>query len=162
MNWDESELKQMLLNKEMRVKGISLQAAYKNLSESEQWGEFFKDPVKEAKADKPKGSKHHNEKTSVDGMVFDSKKESQVYNDLKLRLRAKDIKTFARQVPFILNEAEHGNKPVIWIADFIVWELDGRVRIMDVKPSEFYKTDTYKVKKRLFESQSGLKIEEIY
>lgn len=155
---DETALKRILLEQKMR-EGMTLQQAHAALENDPRYGPLFKGPDKETK---PKGSKMRNEITSVDGMRFDSKKEAEFYNQLKLRLRARDIKAFARQVPFILNEAEHGNRPVMLKVDFVVWELDGRVRIIDIKPAENFLTKEYKTKKRLFESMSGLKIEEIY
>lgn len=131
--------------------------AVEELRQDSQLGWLFEET--KAKKKKPK---YNNKQVSVDGMLFDSKKESEFYIQCKLRLRGRDIKIFARQVPFILNDAENGSTPVKLILDFIVWENDGSIRYIDIKPSEFFKTDTYKVKKRLFESQSGLKIEEIY
>jgi len=160
-NWDESDLKKHLIKKELD-KGIPLKKALEKLSKESKWEWLFQDPVKDAKELKKKTtSKMGNKKETVDGMIFDSKKEAEYYRQLKLRLRSKDIKTFARQVPFVLNEAD-GTKPVILIIDFVVWENDGTVHIQDIKASEYFKTDVYKVKKRLFESQSGLRIEEIY
>lgn len=158
MNWTEPELKQMLLEKEMK-KGLTVGQALIKLQNDPKWADLFRDPEKKAKDEK---SKMGNVRCSVDGMSFHSTKEGQYYSQLKLRLRSKDIRTFAKQVPFILNEADHGNKPVIWIADFVVWNNDNTVSIIDIKPAEDFLTKEYRTKKRLFESMSGLKIEEVY
>jgi hypothetical protein len=156
MNFDETEFKQMLINRKMQ-QGKTMIQAVEELRQDTQLGWLF-----QSAKGKEKKAKYNNKHVSVDGMSFDSKKESEFYIQQKLRLRARDIKIFARQVPFILNEADNGNTPVILVLDFIVWENDGRIRYIDIKPAEDFKTDVYKVKKRLFESQSGLMIEEIY
>lgn len=93
---------------------------------------------------KPKKSKYNNKRIKLDGHLFDSKKEADYYCELKLRLSAGDIRGFCIQPKFILTA------DIIYIADFIVFENDGNVRIVDVKGIE---TDVFKLKKRLFEEK---------
>lgn len=153
MNWDPAEFKQLLIKKELNF-GKTLQEAMTKLSI--QYPELFPPDGK------PKKSKMGNTAVTIDKIKFHSKKEAAYYEDLKLRLRSRDIKTFARQVTFVLNDAANGHKPVEYVADFVVWNNDGSVEIIDVKASEAFKTDVYKLKKRLFESSSGLSIKEVY
>jgi hypothetical protein len=83
---------------------------------------------------KPKrGNKYGAKRTIVDGITFDSKREAEVYGDLKLLERAGKIYGFERQRKFelIVNGEIIGN----YRADFafIDVEQDGRLRVIDVK-----------------------------
>ncbi len=51
---------------------------------------------------RPRRSKMRNEKVTIDGITFDSKKEAARYQELKLMLRAGAITGFERQVEFEL------------------------------------------------------------
>ena len=102
--------------------------------------------------DKKKKSKYNANKVEVDGIKFDSKKEADFYNELKLRLSAGDIKGFCRQAEFILANNTR------YKADFIVFNNDGTSDVIDVKG---FKTDVYKLKKKLFEDKFKLKIKEV-
>lgn len=99
-----------------------------------------------------KKSKYNANKVEIDGIKFDSIKEADYYNELKLRLQAGEIKGFCRQAEFIL-----GNN-VRYKADFVVFNNDGTSEIIDVKG---FKTDIYKLKKKLFEDKFNLKIIEV-
>jgi hypothetical protein len=119
----------------------------------EQYKEFLERNNKTSPKTKPKKSKYHNKKVKIDGHVFDSIKESEYYNELKLRLKAEDIFGFCIQPIFILTNS------ISYRPDFIVWNVDGSVEIIDTKG---FKTDVYKIKKKLFEEKFNLKIKEIY
>ena len=101
---------------------------------------------------KPKKSKYGAIKTSVDGHVFDSKKEAEYYSELKLKLRAGAVKGFCLQPIFILAP------DLKYKADFIVFNLDNTVEIIDVKG---FKTKEYITKKKVFEDKYDLKIKEV-
>lgn len=101
---------------------------------------------------KSKKSKYGAKKTSVDGQTFDSKKEAEYYQELKLKLRAGAVKGFCLQPIFVLAPN------LKYKADFIVFNLDNTVEIIDVKG---FKTKEYKVKKKIFEDKYDLKIKEI-
>ena len=62
-----------------------------------------------------KKAKYRSYKTSIDGHTFDSLKEANYYNDLKLRLKCNDIKGFCLQPTFILAPG------LKYKADFIVF-----------------------------------------
>lgn len=99
-----------------------------------------------------KKTKYNANKVEVDGIKFDSKKEADYYSELKLRLQAGDIKGFCRQAEFILANN------VRYKADFVIFNNDGTSEIIDVKG---FKTDVYKLKKKLFEDKFKLKIKEV-
>ena len=101
---------------------------------------------------KKKKSKYNANKVEVDGIKFDSKKEADYYSELKLRLAAKDIKGFCRQAEFVLAPN------LRYKADFVVFNSDGTADVIDVKG---FKTDVYKLKKKVFEDKFKLKIKEI-
>jgi len=96
--------------------------------------------------------KYGNRKTVVDGIVFDSVKESRYYMHLKLMEKAGYVVKIQRQVPFILQDGfRKGGKairPIKYIADFVVEYADGHTEVIDVKGC---KTDVYLLKKKLFE-----------
>lgn len=98
-------------------------------------------------ADKKKQPKYRNNRTKVDGILFDSKKEADYYSDLKLQLRIGTIWGFCRQPEFILLEGFAGVRPETYRADFIVFNLDGTCEIVDVKG---YRTEVYKIKEKQF------------
>ena len=75
-------------------------------------------------------SKYGAKKTNVDGHSFDSQKEANYYEELKIRLRAKEIKGFCIQPTFILTPN------LKYKADFIVFNNDNTTEIIDVKRNE--------------------------
>lgn len=101
---------------------------------------------------KNKKSKYNANKVEVDGIKFDSKKEADFYNELKLRLSAGDIKGFCRQAEFVLAPN------LRYKADFVVFNNDGTSEIIDVKGMQ---TQVYKDKKKVFEDKFKLKIKEV-
>lgn len=107
-------------------------------------------------------SKYRSVKTEVNGMMFDSKREAEVYTSLKALERAGTIRALERQVKFPLHavEANTGQKGKVctYIADFVFQDLDGRTNIYDAKG---YKTAIYRLKKKWFELQYGLRIVEV-
>lgn len=106
---------------------------------------------KEYQKNKGKRSKYGAVKTSIDGQIFDSKKEADYYCDLKLRLQSGDIRGFCLQPVFILAPG------LKYKADFIVFHNDGTSEIIDTKG---FKTKEYIAKKKVFEDKYNLKIKE--
>ena len=101
---------------------------------------------------KSKKAKYRSYKTSVDGHTFDSLKEAEYYQDLKVRLKANDIKGFCLQPTFMLAPG------LKYKADFITFNNDGTYDVIDVKG---FKTKEYIAKKKVFEDKYNLKITEI-
>ncbi|MBX4920975.1 DUF1064 domain-containing protein [Rhizobium bangladeshense] len=83
---------------------------------------------------KPKrGNKFGARRTVFDGITFDSKREAEVYRDLKLLERAGRISGFERQRKFelIVNGEIIGSAKIDFA--FIDHDQDGRFRCVDVK-----------------------------
>jgi len=83
---------------------------------------------------KPKpGNKFRAKRTVFDGITFDSKREAEVYGDLKLLERAGRISGFDRQRKFELIVS--GEIIGTYKADFVFIDhaQDGRLRVVDVK-----------------------------
>lgn len=97
-------------------------------------------------------SKYRNRKVTIDGRTFDSMAEAAYYQELKLRLKAGDIKGFACQpkIELIPGFTKHGRKirPMTYIADFEITHNDGSIEYIDVKGVE---TETFKLKRKLFD-----------
>lgn len=97
-------------------------------------------------------SKYNARKTVVDGITFDSKKEANYYCELRMRRFAGEIKGFDLQVPFELQPSfKYQGKTIRaikYIADFVIKHKDGSEEVVDVKGM---RTETYKVKKKLFQ-----------
>ena len=93
--------------------------------------------------------KYNNLKTVVDGIKFDSKRESMHYLNLKLLERGKVITDLKLQVPFDLAPSVIINKrkkPALrYFADFTYSE-NGKFVVNDVKG---VLTDTYIIKRHL-------------
>lgn len=107
-------------------------------------------------------SKYHSVKTEIDGVMFDSKREANLYVHLKALERAGTIRSLERQVRFPLNALEASSlketKVCFYIADFVCQDRDGRTCVYDAKGM---KTAMYRLKKRWFELQYGLRIIEV-
>ena len=100
--------------------------------------------------------KYHARKTEVDGIKFDSKREANRYVELKLMEQAKAIQDLKLQVKFpLVKKSPHGRE-IVYIADFVYYE-DGK---MVVEDSKGFKTDVYKLKKRLMAELYGIEIKE--
>ena len=97
-------------------------------------------------------SKYNNQKTMVDGIKFDSKKEADYYIHLKLLKKAGEIKDIGLQQRFVLQPGFKKNgvkyQPITYIADFVITNNDGTTEVVDVKGVE---TQVFKIKKKLFE-----------
>jgi hypothetical protein len=86
--------------------------------------------------------KYRNQKTIVDGIIFDSKKEADYYMQLKILKQNGNIIDFLRQVPFLLHEyyfspTDGPVRPIYYIADFVVIKRD---------PNKFVKLEIHEVK----------------
>lgn len=96
--------------------------------------------------------KYNNQKTIVDGIEFDSKKEADYYIHLKLLKKAGEIRDIGLQQRFVLQPGFEKNgvkyQPITYIADFVITNNDGTTEVIDVKGFE---TKEFKIKKKLFE-----------
>jgi hypothetical protein len=96
--------------------------------------------------------KYKAKPSHFDGIRFDSKKEGQYYQTLKLRVSAGEVVFFLRQVPIHLI----GN--VRMVIDFLEFHADGSVHFVDVKGFE---TSQFKKNKRMAESLYPIEIETV-
>lgn len=107
-------------------------------------------------------SKYHNKKVKVDGILFDSKKEARRYAELQLLERAGKIQNLRRQVKFQLIPAQRDAqgkyvRPVYYVADFVYSDHRGVV----AEDAKGYRTDLYKLKKKLMLYVHHLEIVEV-
>jgi len=104
-------------------------------------------------------NKYHAKKTTIDNITFDSIRESQRYNELKMLLRANKIAHLELQVPFVV--VVNGKRICKYLADFQYVDLEtGKVIIEDIK-SQPTRTSVYRLKKKLVEAQYGIQITEV-
>lgn len=109
-----------------------------------------------------KEPKLHNEKTKLDGILFDSKKEAQRYAELVLLVKAGVISALERQkvfelVPAQFNGAKLVERAVTYKADF-VYIKNGKTVVEDVKG---IRTKEYIIKRKLMLYLKNIKITEI-
>lgn len=111
-------------------------------------------------------NKYHNEKTTVDGIKFDSKKEANRYLELKMLERAGEISDLQLQVkyelvPPCLKPSGKHTRAVEYIADF-VYNENGKTVVEDVKG---YKRGSayniFRIKQKLMLWVHGIYVEEV-
>ena len=107
--------------------------------------------------------KFGNQKVTVDGIPFDSKKESAHYLLLKMRERLKEIDQLELQpvFPIYIDTPDRGRIHCgDFTADFRYWEHycgKDTVRVIDVK-SPASKTEAYQLRKKLVEAIYNIEI----
>ena len=112
-----------------------------------------------------KRPKYGNHKVIIDGIVFDSVKESVRYQELKLLEQTGAIRELELQKIFVLAPAVilHGRKkPALrYVADFTYSDVGGKQIVEDVKSWITKKNPAYRIKIHLMKSVLGLDVEEI-
>lgn len=102
-------------------------------------------------------NKYHAVKTTIDGITFDSKRESIRYQELTLLQRGNVIRDLQMQVPFPV--VVNGKKICTYIADFQYVEVaSGEIKTED---SKGILTPVYRIKKKLVAALYGVKIIEV-
>ena len=109
-------------------------------------------------------SKYHSRKVVTSDGVFDSKREYERWCELRLLERAGKITGLQRQVKYELVPMQRapGKKgkviefPVNYIADF-VYVANGQTIVED---SKGFRTDEYKIKRKLMFYVHGIRIKE--
>ena len=115
-----------------------------------------------------KKNKYKNKKVTVNGKVFDSKKEAKRYFELIKLEQAGLIKDLETQKKFLLLDSFKKNgktyKQISYYADFVYFDVySNKTIVEDVKASKYFTTDVYKLKKKLFEFRyPNLTIKEVY
>ncbi len=106
-------------------------------------------------------NKYHNTPITIDNIKFQSKKEGNRYQELKLLERAGEISDLRLQVKYELQPSFKIDgktiKAINYIADF-VYEEKGKIIVEDVKGIF---TNIYKLKAKMFAYKYGFKIKEV-
>ena len=107
--------------------------------------------------------KYHNKKVEYDGYTFDSIKEKNYYIKLKLLEKAGKIKELELQKEYELQPSFKLNnktsRKITYRSDFTYKTTeDDKLHVVDVKG---FRTDVYRLKKKLFEYKYRIEIEEI-
>ena len=115
-----------------------------------------------------KQSKYKNKKIIYDGITFDSIKEKNRYIELKILEKSGLIKDLELQKVFELQPSFKKNdktyRKITYKSDFYYFDNEkGKYIVEDVKASKNFKTEVYKLKKKMFEYKyNDLEIREIY
>jgi hypothetical protein len=117
-------------------------------AEREAWTALIED------RDASKPSKYHNERSKS----YASKYEAQVAQNLDALFRAGKINNLQEQVSFVIIEGKGKLRPIIWVADFVYFDLSGVKHICDAKG---FRTPIYRLKKRMMALLHSIEIEEI-
>lgn len=109
-----------------------------------------------------KKNKYHNIKVEYKGIKFDSVKEMKYYQLLEYRQKIGEIKNLKLQVPYELIPTYKINNKTIrktqYKADFTYISVkDNKLHVVDTKG---FRTEVYKLKKKMFEYKYGIEIEE--
>lgn len=99
-------------------------------------------------------SKYGNRKVELDGHTFDSQMEARYYQQLVWLKQAKQIKDFKLQPRYRLLDGFEKNgtrhRPIDYIADFEIHNLDGSIEVVDVKGAV---TQAFGLKRKMFEKK---------
>ena len=100
-----------------------------------------------------KCNKYKSKKVQVDGITFDSKKESIRYKELKLLLQAGVISDLELQPVFELQPKFKKNGKTIraikYVADFMYY--DNEKKKVVIEDTKGFETKDFKLKKKMFE-----------
>ncbi len=112
-----------------------------------------------------KKNKYHNKKIiSCDGIKFDSLKEFRRWNTLRLLEEGGEILNLRRQVKFVLIPSQRIQGKVVerecsYYADFVYEDrVTGKTVVEDAKG---FRTDVYKIKRKLMLQKYGIQIKEV-
>lgn len=126
-------------------------------------------------------AKYGNRKTTIDGIKFDSRKEARRYAELSLLERAGIIQKLRRQVKYELIPAQYEEferysaktgkrlkngrrvveKACTYSADFVYEKWDGYAWQTVVEDTKGFRTEAYKIKKKLLLYMHGIKVTEV-
>lgn len=105
-----------------------------------------------------KPRKYRNEPTIVDGLRFDSKHEAAVYQQLRVRELAGEIRGLRLQVPFAC--VVNGIHLCDYVADFVFVEGAATV-VIDAKSDMTRKLPLYRLKRRAMQACHQVEIREL-
>ena len=98
--------------------------------------------------------KYRNEKLVVDGHRFDSLREADVYNGLKMAEKAGVISKLELQPRFVLQDAFVGKdgkrfRAIVYVADFRYLDRNGNTIVVDVKSKATEANAVYRLKRKM-------------
>lgn len=102
--------------------------------------------------------KYKNIKAEYNGVMYDSRKEMRRAAALDWMLKAGVIRDLERQKAFVLQEGYYNNKkekirPIFYLADFVYYDNERKMWIVEDVKSPATRTDVYLIKKKLFEKR---------
>ena len=109
-------------------------------------------------------SKYRSKRVTLDGITFDSIRESRRYAELMLLQRAGHISDLRLQVPFELIPSQRDSsgkvveRKVRYIADFVYKDRSGEIVVEDAKG---VRTEVYLLKKKLMRYVHNIEIKEV-
>lgn len=104
-------------------------------------------------------NKYRAVKTTIDGIIFDSKAEAKRYSFLKLRERAGEIANVELQKPFILTAGKANQVVATYKADFAYDDLtSGEYVVEDVKGVD---TPVSRLKRKFVKALYGIDVKVI-
>ena len=108
-------------------------------------------------------SKYHNRQTAAsDGTVLASQKEARRYEELLLLWKMGKITKPQTQVRYELIPAQAGERKVEYVADFVNSEMPiAKWPASHVEDTKGFRTEVYKIKRKLMLYVHGIRIEEI-
>jgi hypothetical protein len=106
---------------------------------------------------RPRRRKYNNVPTEAEGITFDSKREAMAYLALRLMERSGKISNIRTQVPYRLKV--NGALVCTYVADFVYWDKVSEVEV--VADAKGYRTDVYKLKKKLMAALLGINVVEL-
>ena len=125
----------------------------------------------------PRRNKYGSNKIEVDGIVFDSAKEAQRYNQLKLLEQAGIIRNLQLQVKYVLIPTQYSKtelnknktpkvieKECSYYADFVYTDEFGELHVEDTKGYRNPSSSGYAqfvIKRKLMLHVHGIRIEEV-
>lgn len=109
-------------------------------------------------------NKYRNEKVTMGGITFDSRKEANRYFELKMLERAGEINKLKCQVKFVLIPSQKLDGKVVerecsYVADFIY--LDAKTGELVVEDTKGFRTRDYIIKRKLMLYRHGIRIKEV-
>lgn len=94
-----------------------------------------------------RGNKYRSISTQYNGITYHSKFEAGYAQELDLRVKAKDILSWSRQIP--VDIVINGIKICRYYVDFLINHHDGSKELVEIKGFE---TDLWRIKRRLLEA----------
>ena len=107
-----------------------------------------------------KQNKYGNEKTVVDGITFDSRKEASRYQELKMLEKAGEIVGLNRQLRIELIPKTRLYRACYYVADFVYFDKKEKKTVYEDVKGGKYRTKEYLIKRKLLYWRHGIEIKE--